>query len=96
MKPRYQPAPAQAGRRWKASGQRVAISKLAAAIRHRSPGFAVCAIAGIDASNAADTITAGADGIAVISALSRGPDPMLAARELRAVVDTALAQRRQS
>lgn len=72
------------------------LAHLAAAIRRRSPRFAVCAIAGIDMSNAAATIEAGADGIAVISAISLKPDPMLAARELRAVVDTALAQRRQS
>ncbi len=72
------------------------LGHIAATIRRRSPRFAVCAIAGIDASNAAATIAAGADGIAVISALSRKPDPRLAARELRAVVDAALAERRQS
>jgi len=53
----------------------------------------VCGIAGIDAGNAAAVITAGADGIAVISALSRAPDPAAAARDLRAIVDAALAQR---
>jgi thiamine-phosphate pyrophosphorylase len=72
------------------------LGQIAVAIRRRSPRFAVCAIAGIDASNAAATIAAGADGIAVISALSGRPDPLLAARELRAVVDAALAARRQS
>ena len=44
------------------------------------------------ARNAADVIAAGADGVAVISALSMAPDPAAAARELRAVVDHALAQ----
>jgi thiamine-phosphate pyrophosphorylase len=53
----------------------------------------VCAIAGIDAGNAAALIEAGADGVAVISALSMQNDPQAAARELRAVVDKALAQR---
>ena len=38
-------------------------------------------------------IAAGADGIAVISALARAPDPQAAARDLRAIVETALAQR---
>ena len=36
---------------------------------------------------------AGADGVAVISALSMARDPLAAARELRAVVDAALAER---
>ena len=44
----------------------------------------MCGIAGIDASNAAPVIEAGADGVAVISALSMQPDPQAAARELRA------------
>ena len=35
---------------------------------------------------------AGADGVSVISALSLAPDPTAAARELRAIVDAALAQ----
>jgi thiamine-phosphate pyrophosphorylase len=72
------------------------LGHIAATIRRRSPKFPVCAIAGIDASNAAATIAAGADGVAVISALSRKPDPLVAARELRATVDAALAQRRRS
>jgi thiamine-phosphate pyrophosphorylase len=64
-----------------------------AALRARAPNMPVVAIAGIDASNAADVIAAGADGIAVISALSLAPDPAEAARKLRAVVDAALARR---
>jgi thiamine-phosphate pyrophosphorylase len=72
------------------------LGHIAATIRRRSPKFPVCAIAGIDASNAAATIAAGADGVAVISALSRKPDPLVAARELRAIVDATLAQRRRS
>ncbi len=55
--------------------------------------FPICAIAGINESNAAEVIAAGADGVAVISALSLAPDPALAAKSLRAVVDRALAQR---
>ena len=54
--------------------------------------FPLCGIAGIDAGNAADTIAAGADGVAVISALSLERDPQAAAQELRGIVDAALAQ----
>jgi thiamine-phosphate pyrophosphorylase len=54
----------------------------------------VGAIAGIDASNAAEVIAAGADGIAVISALFMADDPEAEARRLRAVVDRALAARK--
>jgi thiamine-phosphate pyrophosphorylase len=51
----------------------------------------VGAIAGINAANAASVIAAGADGVAVIGALFGGADARAAARELRAVVDGALA-----
>ncbi len=63
------------------------------ALRRRQPGFLVCGIAGINAGNAAAVIAAGADGVSVISALSVTPDPTKAARELRGVVDRALAAR---
>jgi thiamine-phosphate pyrophosphorylase len=66
---------------------------IAAAIRKRAPHIPVGAIAGIDESNASQTIAAGADGVAVISALSMASDPKAAARSLRAAVDRALAQR---
>jgi len=58
-----------------------------------SPGYPVCAIAGITAENAGDVIAAGADGVAVISALSLASDPAEAARRLRVAVDEALARR---
>jgi len=64
-----------------------------AVLRARKADFPVCGIAGIDAHNAAPVIAAGADGVAVISALSMARDPQAAARELRSVVDKALAQR---
>ena len=48
---------------------------------------------GIDAGNAAQVVEAGADGVAVISALSMAKDPAAAARGLRDVVDRALTQR---
>ena len=59
----------------------------------RKPGFPTCGIAGINASNAAEVIAAGADGVSVISALSLAPDPQAAARDLREIVDGALAKR---
>jgi thiamine-phosphate pyrophosphorylase len=63
------------------------------AVRKRAPSMPVVAIAGIEAGNAAGVIAAGADGIAVISALSLALDPAAAAAELREIVDRALAQR---
>ncbi|HET7381281.1 MAG TPA: thiamine phosphate synthase [Pseudolabrys sp.] len=66
------------------------------AIRAREPNYPICAIAGITPGNAADVIYAGADGVAVISALSLVPDPGKAAQELRAVVDSALKRRGRS
>jgi thiamine-phosphate pyrophosphorylase len=61
--------------------------------RRRAPGFPVGAIAGIDESNAAAVMTAGVDGVAVISALSLDPDPAAATRRLRAIVDAGIARR---
>ena len=72
------------------------LREIVAAVRARKPGFPVCAISGINAGNAAETVEAGADGVAVISALSRAPDPAQAARDLRAVVDAALKRRGKS
>jgi thiamine-phosphate pyrophosphorylase len=69
------------------------LREIAAVVRKRASRIPITAIAGIDASNAADVIAAGADGIAVISALSLAPDPKAAAKELRGIVDRALAQR---
>lgn len=68
-------------------------AKLSALVRARAPNMPVGAIAGIDHSNAASVIAAGADGIAVISALSAAPDPTDAAKRLRAIVDDGLALR---
>jgi thiamine-phosphate pyrophosphorylase len=70
-----------------------AMRRIVAVVHARAPGFPICAISGINASNAAEVIAAGADGVAVISALSLAHDPGQAARELRAVVDGALQRR---
>jgi thiamine-phosphate pyrophosphorylase len=69
------------------------LARIANSFHMRAPLLPLCAIAGIDAGNAANTIVAGADGVAVISALSRASDPRAAARELRRVVDETLAKR---
>jgi thiamine-phosphate pyrophosphorylase len=61
--------------------------------RQAGKDLPVCGIAGIDASNAAPVIAAGADGVAVISALSLAADPTDAARALRQVIDAMLAKR---
>ena len=66
---------------------------LVAAIRARAPAMPIAAIAGIDESNAAEVIGAGADGIAVIAALARAQDPAAAARRLRAIVDRGMRAR---
>ena len=69
------------------------LARIAASLRRRAARFPLCAIAGIDASNAAAAIAAGADGVAVISALSLARDPQAAAQALRGAVDEALARR---
>lgn len=57
-----------------------------AAKRARVPWFA---IGGIDASNAAEVVAAGATRIAVVRAIGDAPDPEAAARELRAALARA-------
>jgi thiamine-phosphate pyrophosphorylase len=69
------------------------LARIAGVLRRRAPCLPLCAIAGIDASNAAAAIAAGADGIAIISALARAEDPQAAARQLREIVAAALRQR---
>jgi thiamine-phosphate pyrophosphorylase len=69
------------------------LARIVGVLRRRAPQFPLCAIAGIDAGNAGEAIAAGADGVAVISALARKDDPRAAARDLRGVVERALAQR---
>jgi len=69
------------------------LARIIAVLRRRAPDLPVCGIAGIDASNAGEVIGAGADGVAVISALSRAADPAAAAKSLREIVDAVLAKR---
>jgi thiamine-phosphate pyrophosphorylase len=73
------------------------LARIIAVLRRRAQAsgkeLPVCGIAGIDESNAAPVIAAGADGVAVISALSLAADPAAAARALRQIVDAMLAKR---
>jgi thiamine-phosphate pyrophosphorylase len=69
------------------------LARVVEALRARVADFPVCAIAGITVGNAGEVIGAGADGIAVISALAKARDPEAAARDLRAVADTSLRAR---
>jgi thiamine-phosphate pyrophosphorylase len=69
------------------------LARVAGVFRKRAPKLPLVAIAGIDCGNATDVIDAGADGVAVISALSLQVDPLTAARALRGVVDAAIAKR---
>ena len=51
------------------------------------------AIGGLNASNAEDAVMAGADGIAVVSAICAAPDPLLASLEINAIIQSALKRR---
>jgi thiamine-phosphate pyrophosphorylase len=53
----------------------------------------VVGIGGIDATNAAEVIAAGASGVAVISAVADAQEPREATRELRAAVGHAIHER---
>lgn len=68
------------------------LRRLLRLVRERAPGMPVGAIAGIDEKNAAGVIRAGADGIAVISAVMAAKDPEAAAQRLRAIVDGEKSQ----
>jgi thiamine-phosphate pyrophosphorylase len=57
-------------------------------------GAPVVAIGGINAKNAPEAIRAGADSVAVITAITQAPDPGAAAAELLRAARPALAQRR--
>ncbi len=49
----------------------------------------VVAIGGLHAGNAGDVVSAGADGVAVVSAICSAVDPATAVREIREVVEAA-------
>jgi len=68
-------------------------ARVANALRRRAPTLPIVGIAGIDVGNAGAVIAAGADGVAVISALSGSRDVAAVARMLREIVDGMLAKR---
>jgi len=51
------------------------------------------AIGGMNASNAETVVMAGADGVAVVSAICAAPDPLAASRELTDIIAAALQKR---
>jgi thiamine-phosphate pyrophosphorylase len=67
---------------------------LRAALRQQRPDLPVGAIAGIDLARTPEVIAAGADGIAVISAIFRADDIAEVTRSFRETVDAALAEKR--
>jgi thiamine-phosphate pyrophosphorylase len=62
-----------------------------AAVRKRIM-LPLVAIGGIDAHNVAEAVRAGADGIAVVSAIMAATDPEDASRKLRAAIDATKAE----
>jgi thiamine-phosphate pyrophosphorylase len=71
------------------------LARLALKVREAAPGIPVGAIAGINEANAGAVINAGAEGVAVVSAVVSAPDPEAAASRIRRVVDAELAKREQ-
>jgi thiamine-phosphate pyrophosphorylase len=67
--------------------------RLALRARDTARGIPVGAIAGINESNAGSVINAGADGVAIVSAIAAAADPEATARRIRGVVDAELAKR---
>ena len=63
-----------------------------AAVRKQTTTLPLVAIGGIDRRNIAAAGRAGADGIAVVSAIMAAPDPETASRELRAAIEAAKAE----
>ena len=63
-----------------------------AAVRKQKITLPLIAIGGIDARNVAKAVRAGADGIAVVSAIMAAADPEAASRELRGAIDAAKAK----
>ncbi|WP_457580293.1 thiamine phosphate synthase [Ensifer canadensis] len=67
-------------------------ARLRATLLAAEPDLPVGAIAGINAERVGEVVPAGADGVAVISAIFSAADPAEATRELRACVDRALKE----
>ncbi len=78
------------------AGEPIGIEGFRRVARLAPAGMPVVAIGGIDQSNAAEIVGAGADGVAVISALFGAPDIEGAARRIREAVDRGLERRGSS
>ncbi len=70
------------------------LARLRAMMRERAPDLPVVAISGIEQDNAAQVVAAGADGVAVISAVCAADDPQAATKALRAAVEEGLKRRK--
>jgi thiamine-phosphate pyrophosphorylase len=66
----------------------IGLAEIRAFSRHPLVG-----IGGLNAGNAEAVVRAGADGVAVVSAIYASPDPFAASRELADLIRTALEQR---
>lgn len=67
------------------------LARVRALSRHR-----LVAIGGLNASNAASAVRAGADSIAVVSAICSAPEPQAAAATLSRIIGEALRARKES
>ena len=54
----------------------------------------ICGIGGMNAGTAGRAIACGADGVAVVSAIVSAPDPRLASKNLKEIIDNELDKRR--
>ncbi len=71
----------------------VGLRKIANRLRERKPGLPLVAISGMTAERAPGVIRAGADGVAVISAVINAPDVTAASREIAEAVRRAKMER---
>lgn len=76
------------------AGPAVGVARLAE-VRHRTP-LPLVAIGGIGEANVEDAILAGADGVAVVSAIMAANDPAAAARRLRERIAAARTRREET
>ena len=76
--------PVAPGHAW---GENAGWIELAEIIRARKPGMPIGAIAGINESNVADVIAAGADGVAAISAICMARNVEDKTRVLRQLIE---------
>lgn len=70
------------------------LARMAGVLQEVAPHLPRCAIAGIDAGNAARVVAAGVDGVAVVRAITQAEDPRAAADALAGIVTATRQQRR--